>query len=95
MADELEKPTEEPTADEPLKDAATSDNQAPEVRAESGTEVTNPKRKPPVKILVGVLCAVVLGFSLQFWRMSCSAVKIIQQRYRSPKAFLGSQAAKR
>lgn len=61
MTDELEKPTEEPTADEPLKDAATSDNQAPEVRAESGTEVTNPKRKPPVKILVGVLCAVVLG----------------------------------
>lgn len=61
MTDELEKPTEEPTADEPLKDAAASDNQAPEVRAESGTEVANPKRKPPVKILVGVLCAAVLG----------------------------------
>lgn len=61
MTDELEKPTKEPTADEPLKDAAASDNQAPEVRAESGTEVTNPKRKPPVKILVGVLCVVVLG----------------------------------
>lgn len=61
MTDDLEKPTKEPTADEPLKDAAASDNQAPEVRAESGTEVTNPKRKPHVKILVGVLCAVVLG----------------------------------
>lgn len=61
MTDELERPIKEPTANEPLKDTATSDNQAPEVRAESGAEVTNPKRKPPVKILVGVLCAVVLG----------------------------------
>lgn len=61
MTDELEKPTEEPTADEPSKNTAAPDDQTPEVRAKSSAEAASPKGKPPVKILAGVLCAVVLG----------------------------------
>lgn len=64
MTDELERPTEELTADEPSKDTAAPDIQAPGAHTESSAEATSPKRKPPVKILACVLCAIVLGLAI-------------------------------